>query len=302
MLRNGYEFRVDKREHLQENSLLEVLNGQQAKVSYTILDEIGRGSSCIIYDGYYLNNAGDRRPVRIKECYPFSLKIRREEDGRLVCENEMEFSKKKEAFRNGFRLNNLLSSEKDLTNRTTNTVDIYEKNNTLYIVTAYVEGKALSFDEKRSLKSVLTIAKSVATSVAEIHREGFLYLDLKPANVFVYRETDELVQLFDFDSPVPMDILNATSGLGPHIANRGVRPHISKTRGFAPLEQLQGDLRRIGPWTDVYALGALVYVLLFGRTPSAKESDEDAVFLHSSRINAPVSLIGRQTELDEIHT
>lgn len=339
---------MDRREHLQQNSVLEVLNGQQGLVSYTILGEIGRGSSCIVYEGYYLNNVGDRRPVRIKECYPLSLKIVREADGRLVCENETAFSKKKEEFRDGFRLNNLLSADADLMNRTTNTVDLYEKNNTLYIVTAYVEGRELAFNKERSLKSVLTIAKSIATSVEAIHKEGFLYLDLKPSNVFVYRETDELVQLFDFDSPVPMDFLQYGDG-----------GNIAKTRGFAPLELIQGNVRKIGPWTDVYSLGAVVYTLLFGSTPSVRESDEDAffdyansifrpeqypyrmeillteflhrtlagyyrdryqsmeeaknaleemltfaspdaLFIHSTRISEPVSMIGREKELQEI--
>lgn len=266
----------DQRIPLQENTLLEVSNRQQGRISYTILEEIGRGSSCIVYLGFYLNNAGSRRMVRIKECYPLGLEIRRTEDGSLVCESEEAFFRKKEQFCNGFQVNNLFSSDRRLTNVATNTLDIYEKNQTCYIVASYVEGQELQYDPDRSLRSVLTIARSIAAGIGSIHEQGFLYLDLKPSNIFLYRETEELIQLFDFDSPLSLKELE-----------EGRIDRLSHSKGFAPLELLQGHIHRLGPWTDVYTLGALVYYLIFGKTPAAKDSDEDASYEFEKSIFDP---------------
>ena len=60
--------------------------------------------------------------------------------------------------------------------------------------------------EPLTLKECLTLVRSTAEVIRRIHDHGWLYLDIKPENIFVLEGTHEIVQLFDFDSLVPMDI------------------------------------------------------------------------------------------------
>lgn len=74
---------MDSRIALAANTQLHFQNKEGGAVRYTIIKEIGRGGSCIVYDASYETNTRDIKYVRIKECYPFRLRIERESDGTL---------------------------------------------------------------------------------------------------------------------------------------------------------------------------------------------------------------------------
>ena len=73
---------MDTRIALAANTQLHFHNKEGGAVRYTIIKEIGRGGSCIVYDASYETNTGDMKYVRIKECYPFKLRIERANDDR----------------------------------------------------------------------------------------------------------------------------------------------------------------------------------------------------------------------------
>ncbi|MDO4491549.1 MAG: hypothetical protein Q4B85_10825 [Lachnospiraceae bacterium] len=258
----------DVRIPLERGALLSVENG----VQYRIQEEIGRGSSCIAYLATYCDHSGAVRRVRIKECYPLKLPVKRDENGCLSCRDQEAWEREKQKFLDSYRISHHFARERELTNSITGTMDLIRIHGTIYSISSYVEGEKLVFRRNRSLKSVLTIAHSIALVLQAMHEQGYLYLDLKPSNIFLYRETEELIQLFDFDSPVSMDTL---------------RQAVLYTPGFAPLELVQGQFRRIGPWSDVFELGALVYYLLFGRVPSASDCDQDTCFDYRNSIFEP---------------
>ena len=93
--------------------------------------------------------------------------------------------------------------------------------------------------EPPTLKGCLKLVRSTAEVIRRIHDHGWLYLDIKPENIFVLEGTHEIVQLFDFDSLVPMDIASRSG------AEEDYR--ISHTRGFSAVEQQRGDIRRLRP-------------------------------------------------------
>lgn len=78
-----------------------------------------------------------------------------------------------------------------ITNSVSNTIDIYTANNTLYIVTTYAQGTALSKYACTTLRECVSIVKSTAAVIGRIHEKGFLYLDCKPENIFILNETTE---------------------------------------------------------------------------------------------------------------
>ena len=198
---------MDKRKALKKGYILSLRNSENGIVKYTIRDEIGRGGSCLVYDAYYSNNIKEERTVRIKECYPCRMKIERLENGELIPDEKdlSEFQVVRTRIIDSFRLNNQLFSDTSLTNSVSNTLDIYEQNGTVYIVSTFQAGSVLSKENISSLKDAVNIVKAVAKTVRNIHDNGFLYLDIKPSNIYVYEGATEVVQLFDFDSLIPID-------------------------------------------------------------------------------------------------
>lgn len=246
---------MDTRIALKNNTLLKFNHHNQ----YTINKEIGRGATSIVYDASYINNTGDRKTVRIKECYPFKLNIQRLNTNELTTNDQDLFNEYKQKMIQTFKISNQLFEIDGLTNSVSNTIDIYKANNTVYIVSTYLEGKTISYDTVHSIKECISIIKSTAKAILKIHNHGYLYLDIKPENIYVLEGTTEMIQLFDFDSLIPMNLNNDFK--------------ISYTKGFAPLEQQLGQIKRIGKYSDVYGIGALLFYLLFKRTPTALDCD-----------------------------
>lgn len=262
---------MDIRIALKKDTVLKCGEG----LSFVIRGEIARGGSCIVYDAVYQADR-EEKPIRLKECYPFNLEIRRTESGQLIPspEDKENFEKIKESIRRAFHEGNSLFLTKGLTNTMSNMLHCFEQNHTVYIPSVYLEGETLNFDTFSCLKDCISIVKTVSQVLERIHQAGYLYLDLKPENVFVLTNVSgkgitELVQLFDFDSLVEVNRISQGEV-------EGVR--LSYTQGFAALEHRMGQISRIGFYTDVYSVGALLFYLIFGTPPSSADCEESAFY------------------------
>ena len=136
---------MKERKPLKLNTELRFTNYAGGDMHFWVVDVLGFGGSCIVYDGYYINNAGARSTVRIKECYPYKLHLTRNDREELIVpDKESEkFEIYKDRIRKSFEIANELHEAAGLTNYTANVFDIYEANNTVYIISSYVEGKIL---------------------------------------------------------------------------------------------------------------------------------------------------------------
>lgn len=258
-----------ERKSLKPNTDIRFTNHTGGAMHYVVGEVIGMGGSCVVYDGHYINNAGTKNTVRIKECYPYKLHIEREENGNLIVEEneKAKFEEYKERIRKSFDIANAFHQTSGLTNLTSNVFDRYEGNNTVYIVFSYTEGSTLAEAELASLSDAIHTVISVSKGVEKMHDNGYLYLDVKPENVLIFHETPDLIQLFDFDSVVPID------------ADENITEYrISYSNGFAPLEQKTGRMSQIDKHTDVYSIGALLFYLLFGRAPKATDCGFDVSY------------------------
>lgn len=262
---------MDTRMALKRNTVLSCGDGFR----YVVKRELSRGGSCIVYDAVY-QVGGDEKPVRLKECYPFNLEIERLETGELRSAHgdRERFEKAKNRIRKAFREGNGLFLTKGLTNAVSNMMHCFEQNNTIYIPSVYLEGETLSCNTFSSLKDCISIVKTVSNVVDRIHQAGYLYLDIKPGNVYVLTDASgkcatELVQLFDFDSLVEVEDLKQ---------GNVETFRISYTKGFAALEHQMGQFSRIGFHTDVYSVGALLFYLIFGTPPRAADCEERAMY------------------------
>lgn len=139
--------------------------------------------------------------------------------------------------------------------------DLFEENGTAYYVMDYVDGESLSERMKRtgqpmSEDEVRRILLQILNALGEVHSQQIWHLDLKPGNIMIDRQGN--VKIIDFGASKQL----STTG-----SYATTTTSMCYTPGFAPAEQIDQDIDRIGPWTDLYALGATLYNLLTRQAP-----------------------------------
>lgn len=140
-----------------------------------------------------------------------------------------------------------------------NIVPIYEigeHEGQLYFSMEFVPGTNLSEPkEKTSFPQIAEQLAVIAEAINYAHSQGVLHRDLKPSNILV--GTDGRLRITDFGLARQM---TAESDLTLSGATLG-------TPGYLPPEQASVKRGMIGPASDVYALGGILYFLLTGRPP-----------------------------------
>lgn len=133
----------------------------------------------------------------------------------------------------------------------------FEANGTAYIVMAFQEGESLYelIDRLGTLDqtTIEAIVFPLLDGLEQVHKLGFLHRDIKPENIYI--RTD--------GTPVLLDFGAARQALG----NRTRSLTSIVTRGFAPFEQYTSTGKQ-GPWSDIYAMGAVMYNAVTGRPPA----------------------------------
>ncbi len=142
--------------------------------------------------------------------------------------------------------------------------DLFEENGTAYYVMDYVDGESLAERLKRlgrplDEQEVRDYLPQLLDALQTIHAQDIWHLDLKPGNIMVDRQGT--VRLIDFGASKQASSGGATTSTAT-----------AYTEGFAPSEQMEQNVAKYGPWTDLYALGATIYNLLTCNHPP-KPSD-----------------------------
>lgn len=241
----GYDQNSGKKEeyHLQPGYIL--------KDRYLIGRSIGAGGFGVTYIAW--DNVFDKK-VAIKEYFPsdFATRIQGTTE---VCAYDGEKTYQYEA-----GLKNFVEEAMRLAklNQLPNIVHIYDSfiyNCTAYIIMDYVEGETLKDILKARgplpYEEVIKYVVPVLNVLQKVHEEGIIHRDIAPDNIKV---SGDEVTLLDFGAA-----RNATTGNSKSLSVI-VKP------GYAPEEQYRsrGDQ---GPWTDVYAMAAVIYHLITGKLP-----------------------------------
>lgn len=130
----------------------------------------------------------------------------------------------------------------------------FEANHTAYMVMEFVAGQALHqwIKNRRPLdeRTVLAVVLPLLDGLEMVHAGGYLHRDIKPANIFIRGEASPV--LIDFGSA---RIVSATTDMTTIVSP-----------GFAPVEQYDARGAQ-GPWSDIYALGGVLYWMVTARQP-----------------------------------
>ncbi|WP_439814864.1 protein kinase domain-containing protein [Zavarzinia sp. CC-PAN008] len=221
---------------------------------YRLDSVLGRGGFGITYRALQVKL---NRVVAIKEYFPSQFALR---SGRDVlpksAEDAEDFDFSMRRFLQEAQVSARLAAEGRLKDGIAAIYDFFEANCTAYIVMEFVEGESLEkllrqHPEGLPEDQLLALLGPLLDSLEAIHASHLLHRDVKPDNIFV-RPNGRAV-LLDFG------------------AARDVSPGHNKSftmiasMGYSPIEQFFG--LRQGPYSDIYALGAVLYRAVTGKKP-----------------------------------
>jgi serine/threonine-protein kinase len=139
-----------------------------------------------------------------------------------------------------------------------------------YLCMKYIEGTTLArlvaenpLPPREAARYVLLIARAVHYA----HEKGILHRDLKPSNVLIDVQGQPHVTDFGLAKQVQGGVDLTASG------------EVLGTPSYMPPEQASGSRGKLGPASDVYSLGAILYELLTGRPPFRAATQVDTVLL-----------------------
>lgn len=234
--------------------------------SYRIERQISCGGFSIIYLAYDAN----QQPLAIKEYIPQTLALRAAGEAQLQIppEHQAEFQRGLAYFFEEARVLSGLSHTNVI-----RVLNFFRANGTAYMVMPLERGRTLQ-DHIRAQRGpiseafVLNVFTNLLHGMSEVHSCGLLHLDLKPANIWL--RCDHTPVVLDFGaSRFAVDI-------GPPL------PRAMYTPGFAAPEQYHGNYT-LGPWTDIYAIGACMYAALAKTAPPAADERLKDDYLHPAR-------------------
>ena len=237
--------------------------GTQHQITVQIQELIGTGASCLVYTAVCRDGEQNEFYLRLKEFCPENLHLIRQQDGSLLAADEEAFQRQMQGFIWGYQKQMQFRQFSESCNSISNVQGVFAGNGTRYIAMNCQNSIPLE-QQELSLYDTFRVLRAVAQQLDNLHQHGYLYLDLKPANVLLYPETPELVMLFDFDSAIEKSRLSDAV--------------ISCTAKWAAPEVLQQNRRKIGVVSDVYTLGGLLLYLLFRRAPEVKDRRNRAVW------------------------
>ena len=165
-------------------------------------------------------------------------------------------------------------------------LNFFRENETVYMVMNYLEGATLQdyIVTARDLKKPKIFRESTIRSLFDeilrglriVHQHKMLHLDIKPANIFI--TDDDKAVLIDFGAA--REVISKEGNF--------IRPMY--TPGFAAPEMYRRDAE-MGPWTDIYAIGACIYACMQGYPPNdaPQRLEKDRLSLSMSRLRGAYS-------------
>lgn len=138
--------------------------------------------------------------------------------------------------------------------------DVGEIEDVHYITMPYIQGPTLSAlispEHPWPASKALRLVHQLAMALQSLHKQGIVHRDLKPGNVMLQNNRDPIIMDFG--------IARKYDSASRHLTQDGTT---LGTPAYMPPEQLMGEIDEIGPGTDIYSLGVILYQILTGHLP-----------------------------------
>ena len=222
--------------------------------NYRILRVLAAGGFSFVYLAHDENDA----PVAIKEYLPATLPLRTNGTNEGSSSPKLHDAERGR-FNSGMKC--FIEEGRSLAHlahpNVVRVLNFFRANETVYLVMRYERGRTLQehIQARRGMLEETWLRSTFAqllNGLREVHSNKLLHLDIKPANVFVRND----------GSPLLIDFGAARQTL----SIEGVKLPPTYTPGFAAPEQYARE-GQLGPWTDIYSVGATVYACLAGAAP-----------------------------------
>jgi eukaryotic-like serine/threonine-protein kinase len=249
-----------------------VLNG------YRIEKPLSSGGFSIVY----LARDESGTPFAIKEYLPSSLPLRTEGVEVVVAEDNLAI------FRHGLKC--FFEEGRGLAlishPNVVRVENFFRANETCYMVMQYVRGRTLQFHIQRHRHEftegfIRRLFIHLMNGLREVHTNKLLHLDIKPANIFISMD----------GRPVLLDFGAARITL----SEEAMKLKPMYTAGFAAPEHYRFKPEELGPWSDIYSVGATMYTCIAGTPPQAGDQREE-----KDRI-IPLRTLARQPYSDDLY-
>lgn len=135
-------------------------------------------------------------------------------------------------------------------------MSVFEANSSAYLVMEYERGMEFR-DYVRQHSNIAEIELidlflSIADGLDQVHQTGYLHRDIKPVNLIIRDNGTPVLLDFGSSRRVDVDVKNTSF----------------VSAGYTALEQYRaGSGLKVGPWTDIYALGGTLYFAITGESP-----------------------------------
>ncbi|HTN77166.1 MAG TPA: serine/threonine-protein kinase, partial [Pirellulaceae bacterium] len=183
-----------------------------------------------------------------------------------------------------------------------------------FYVMEYASGGSLAeqiADHPLEARLAAEVVAALATAIDYAHQQGIVHRDLKPANILLTGRATEPTSnartLGLGETTVPSQRIDVSAlriadfGLAKHLAEESKLTQtgdILGTPSYMAPEQASGTRHEIGPATDIYALGAILYELLTGRPPFVGPDSMQTVLMVLSDEPVPPRQLQRKLPLD----
>lgn len=232
---------------------------------YIVGDVVGAGGFGIIYKAWDFKL---ETIVAVKEFFVSRLATRAQGTKKVIITKKSceEFKYRKERFIAEARNMAKFGTHKNIPN----VFEFFEENDTAYIVMELLNGMALNeylrqHGGKVDIEFALFITNEVGNALKSLHNAGIVHRDVAPDNIYICSGVDIKIKLLDLGAAKLADSTDNAIDI------------ILKP-GYSPTEQYDNS-KNIGSWTDIYALGATLYMMLTGVKPaeSTNRKIEDEV-------------------------
>ncbi|HEV8325416.1 MAG TPA: protein kinase [Myxococcota bacterium] len=238
---------------------------------YDLLAELGRGGMGVVYKAY-------------------SLRVRRFVAIKVITAGENASEAQIIRFQNEAALAARVNHPNIVS-----VFDMGEDRGLHYFVMEYVEGPTLAkmcgSPDVAVRKRGMAVMVKAARAIDAAHKKGVVHRDIKPDNILV--SADDEPHITDFGIAKATAEGEAQTGLTALGQAVG-------TPNYMPPEQANGELAGIGPWSDVYSLGATLYHLLCGQPPFAGERAMGVLLSVVSKEPEPPAKIAARAKLPPV--